>query len=181
MEKFKIGDKVQIVNYHGCNPRIKDGMVGKVVDLTDSDVGVEFDKNIWGHDCDGKGKSGHCWEFAPYNLREEIIMEKFNQLCIWPATMLGDSTAEEFEKFFSDEFNGVRVKFAEEVITNGSLERNEEGGRHDLLFFVHDDDIAKFAVPRLQFGIRWWEDVVKYNDCFYLYSEEILNKYPVTW
>jgi hypothetical protein len=71
--------------------------------------------------------------------------------------------------------------FCEEVITNGSEERNEEGGRCDILFYIHDEDIRKFALPRLSLGIRWWEDVVKYNDGAYLYSEEILKKYPVTW
>jgi len=51
---------------------------------------------------------------------------KFNQLCVWPGTVLGDSTVEDFTNFFKNEFD-VRIKFAEEVITNVSIERNEEG------------------------------------------------------
>lgn len=105
---------------------------------------------------------------------------KFKQLCVWPGTLMGDADAKEFESFFQVEF-GVRVKFAEEVVTNGSIERNEEGGRHDILFYIHEDDIPKFAAPRLSVGIRWWEDVVSYNDNSYLYNEEVLNKYPITW
>jgi hypothetical protein len=114
--------------------------------------------------------------------REEYFkMEnKFNQLCVWPGTVLGDNTIENFEQFFKDEFD-ARVKYAEEVITNGSIERNEEGGRNDLLFFIHDEDVSKFAVKRLAYGIRWWEDVVSYNDGAYLYKQEVLDKYPVMW
>lgn len=107
------------------------------------------------------------------------VNNQFNQLCVWPGTMMGDSTAKDFENFFAEQ--GFRVMFCEEVVTNGSAERNEEGGRHDVLFYIHDEDIRKFALPRLSMGIRWWEDVVYYNDGAYLYSEEILKKYPVTW
>lgn len=105
---------------------------------------------------------------------------QFTQLCVWPGCVMGDNTPEDFEKYLLEEMD-VRVKFAEEVTTNGSVERHEEGGRKDLLFFIHADDISKFAGRRLMMGIRWWEDVVSYNDGAYLYSEEILNKYPVTW
>lgn len=105
---------------------------------------------------------------------------QFTQLCVWQGCVMGDNTPEDFEKYLLAEMD-VRVKFAEEVTTNGSAEKHEEGGRKDLLFFIHADDISKFAVKRLMMGIRWWEDVVSYNDGAYLYSEEILNKYPVTW
>lgn len=104
----------------------------------------------------------------------------FKQLCVWPGTILGDSTVEEFVNFFKEHYN-VRIKFAEEVITNGSIERNEKGGRNDILFYIHDEDIDKFAVKRLAVGIRWWEDVVSYNNEAYLYNQEILDKYPVKW
>jgi hypothetical protein len=107
-------------------------------------------------------------------------INNYVQLCVWHGTMLGNNTENDFVNFMKDEF-GVRIKFCEEVITNGNIERNEEGGRHDLLFFVHSEDLQSFAMKRLEYGIRWWEDVVKYNDGAYLYSEEILNKYPVTW
>jgi len=71
----------------------------------------------------------------------------FNQLCVWLGTMLGDNTEEDFVNFIKKEFD-VRAKFAEIVVTNGSIERNEEGGRHDLLFFVHNEDVGKFAVKK---------------------------------
>lgn len=106
---------------------------------------------------------------------------KFTQLCVWEGTMLGDKTPQEFEEWLSKQFNGVRFKFAEEVVTLGSAERKEEGGRHDLLFYVHTDDIGRFAIPRFTLGIRWWEDVVSYNNRAYLYEPEVLARYPVTW
>lgn len=108
-------------------------------------------------------------------------MEKeYTQLCVWPACTLGDQTIRDFETFMLEAFE-VRVKYEAEVITNGSVERKEEGGRHDLLFYIHSEDTRKFALRRLRYGIRWWEDVIKYNNNSYLYSKEILDKYPATW
>jgi len=112
-------------------------------------------------------------------------MSKFNQLCVWPGTMMGDSTPQDLTDFFQENFN-TRIQFETETITNPDLDKNgnpieDTGGRHDLFFFIHDDDISSFAVPRLMVGIRWWEDVVSYNDNSHLYSTEILNKYPINW
>lgn len=112
--------------------------------------------------------------------REVIVMEsKFNQLCVWTATTLDGYSKEDLEQFFRDEFS-CRIKFAEEVVTLPCLEKNEEGGRHDLFFYVHDDDIGRFAVKRLLYGIRWWEDVLG-NGNGYQYSEDTLKKYQKTW
>lgn len=105
---------------------------------------------------------------------------KFNQLCVWQGTVLGDSTVKDFTNFFKEKFN-TRIQFCEEVITNGSVERNEKGGRHDILFYIHDDDISHFALSRFEIGIRWWEDVVFYNDGSYLYDQEVLDKYSIRW
>lgn len=109
----------------------------------------------------------------------------FNQLCVWPGAIVGPGKEKEFEELILKEF-GTRVKYETEVKTNPDLDENgnaipSTGGRNDLLFFVHDEDIMKFAVPRLQVGIRWWEDVVEYNKQSYLYSKEILDKYPIRW
>ena len=112
-------------------------------------------------------------------------MSKFNQLCVWPGTVLGDSTPQDLVDFFQEELN-TRIQFEAEIITNPDLDENgnsikDTGGRHDLFFYVHDEDVPHFAVPRLQMGIRWWEDVVGYNDNSHLYSTEILTKYPLKW
>ena len=112
-------------------------------------------------------------------------MENFKQLCVWPGTELGDSKPNDLEKFFLDEMN-VRVKYHTEVTTLPDIDENgipdfNTGGRNDLFFYVHDQDIANFAVPRLKMGIRWWEDVVGYNNNSHLYTPEFLDANPLTW
>lgn len=106
--------------------------------------------------------------------------DDFKQLCVIQGCKLGESTEDDFINIFKKDF-GVRVKFCEEVITNGSKERNEEGGRTDIFFYIHDDDILDFAFKRIAFGVRWWEDVVVYNDGAYLYPQAILDKYVPQW
>ena len=112
-------------------------------------------------------------------------MKKYNQLCVWPATVVGKDDVKDLEDFFKKEMD-VRVKYKTEVLTNPDLDEDgnevpETGGRNDLFFYVHDDDIGKFAVPRLSMGIRWYEDVVSYNDGAYLYPESFLEENPITW
>ena len=110
----------------------------------------------------------------------------FTQLCVWPGVLLGDSSIEEFESFFMSEL-GVRIKYHTEVETLPDLDERgnpvpDTGGRNDIFFFVHSDDIAKFAMPRLEMRIRWWEDVIKYNDSSkHLYPPEFIEANPVTW
>jgi hypothetical protein len=91
-------------------------------------------------------------------------MEGFSQVCVWPGTTVGKDKIEEFEHFMLDQF-GVRVKYIEEITTAPDQDKDGNpiegtGGRNDLFFYVHDDDIGKFAVPRLAVGIRWIEDVL---------------------
>jgi hypothetical protein len=133
---------------------------------------------------------------------EKLSKQGFEQVCIWPGTLVvNDSpfaktpedqsvlTPEEriasFENWMKEEFD-TRVKYLEEVKTNPDLDKSgkpvpETGDRNDLFFLVHKDDIGKFAVPRLRAGIRWYEDVVSYNNHANLYPQEILEKYKVRW
>jgi hypothetical protein len=105
----------------------------------------------------------------------------FDQLCCWQGTDLGDKSEETFVDWVAEEF-GVRAKFAEVVYTLPDEEDygGETGGRSDMLFWVHSEDIPKFAVNRLAFGIRWWEDVIL-NGGGWLYTDEIARKYPFGW
>ena len=106
--------------------------------------------------------------------------DKFNQLCVLEGTLFPEGGVKEFHKFFKDEM-GVRVKFENQVKTLPDFEGcTETGGRNDLFFYIHDDDIGKFAVPRLSMGIKWWEDVLG-NGNGKLYDEDVLNAYPTTW
>ncbi len=106
-------------------------------------------------------------------------MGKFNQLCVWEGTLVGKEEIKSFEKFFKNEMN-VRVKYMEEIETLPTPGEPNTGGRNDVFFYVHDDDIPKFAIPRLSLGIRLWEDVLG-NGNGVLYSQEVLTKYPKTW
>lgn len=91
------------------------------------------------------------------------LNEGFSQVCVWPGTLMGDNTPEDFEKFMLENFN-VRTQFLEVIFTYPDVENGkiveETGERSDIFFAIHIEDIAKFAVPRLQYGIRWIEDVL---------------------
>jgi hypothetical protein len=110
---------------------------------------------------------------------------KFIQLCVWPGTLLDEEQIPDFEKFFLDEM-GTRVKYHTQIKTNPDLDSSgnpvpETGGRSDVFFYVHSEDVSRFAVPRLQMGIRWWEDVIKYNDNAHLYPQSFIDGHPPLW
>ena len=105
---------------------------------------------------------------------------QFNQLCVMEGTLMPEGGAKELETFFKNEM-GVTVHFETEVKTLPDEPGcTLTGGRNDIFFYIEDCDIGKFAVPRLQMGIRWWEDVLG-NGGGNLYTEEFLEKYPKTW
>lgn len=88
--------------------------------------------------------------------------EGFVQVCVWPGTLVGADNVADFEKFILDEL-GTRVQYLEEVQTAPDMKNGfpveGTGGRNDVLFAVHNDDVMKFAIPRFQYGMRWLEDV----------------------
>ena len=90
------------------------------------------------------------------------LKEGFKQVCVWPGTLVGADSVGEFEAFMLREL-GARVQYLEEVQTAPDLANGYPvegtGGRNDVIFAVHSDDIGKFAIPRLAYGIRWIEDV----------------------
>ena len=91
------------------------------------------------------------------------LNENFHQVCVWPATIVGEDNIKNFEAFFYEEV-GVRIQFLEEVTTSPDIRDgmiiDGTGGRVDVLFAVHDDDVPKFAIERFTFGIRFIEDVL---------------------
>ena len=105
-------------------------------------------------------------------------MNKFNQVCVWEAIIVGEEQINEFEEFFKKELN-CRVKYIEEVKTLPTPGKAKTGGRNDVFFYIHDDDIGKFSIARLSLGIRWWEDVLG-NGNMRLYPQSLLSKYPFT-
>jgi len=89
--------------------------------------------------------------------------EEYQQVCVWPGTLVGAENVQAFVKFMDDDF-GTRVLYLEEIETLPDEENGEPvpdtGGRNDLFFAVHNDDVGRFAVQRLMAGIRWIEDVL---------------------
>lgn len=86
----------------------------------------------------------------------------FSQVCVWPAVLVGSDSIEEFETFMQTEFD-ARIQYLEEIKTapdtlNG-FPIEDTGGRNDVLFAIHTEDVPKFAIKRLPYGIRWIEDV----------------------
>lgn len=62
---MKIGDKVKVKNNKNLlNSNIKVNDIGKIICFKESQffiyVGVEFNEDINGHDCGGKGKKNRC-------------------------------------------------------------------------------------------------------------------------
>lgn len=85
--------------------------------------------------------------------------KNFQQVCVWPLTIVGKNRIKEFENFMNDNF-GIRVQYLEEIFTNLDKDGNRRGKRSDLFFSVHTDDILKFTGPRLLYDIQWIEDVL---------------------
>ena len=84
----------------------------------------------------------------------------FTQVCVWPGTIIKEDEIKDFEKWMLSKLK-TRVQYLETIETlPNSKNDTETGGRHDVFFAVHEEDINKFAVPRLSLGIRWIEDVL---------------------
>lgn len=106
------------------------------------------------------------------------LQEGFSQVCVWRDVVLGGDTVENFVAWFMATFN-TRIQFLEEIKTNPDVDELGKpipgtGGRNDIFFAVHNDDIGKFAVPRLSYGISWIEDLYL-NGYAYLYPERVAN------
>jgi hypothetical protein len=101
----------------------------------------------------------------------------FQQVVVWPGTVVGTDKIEEFESFMKDQID-TRVKYIEEIKTGPDMEDGcpveGTGGRNDLLFYVHSEDLMSFAIARLQFGMRWIEDVLdNESEDYSIYPERV--------
>lgn len=78
---------------------------------------------------------------------------------MWHGTTMGDSTPADFEQFILDEL-GARAQFIGVYETLPTPSEPDSGGRSDLVFAVHEDDIPKFAPRRFMYDMRWVDDVL---------------------
>ena len=117
------------------------------------------------------------WDFTDWLDSED---NGYSILCAWPATTVGADEKEKVIEFFNEQFElthpiiPVGVVITDPDRVNGKKVEGT-GGRHDFMFFVHDADIPRFAVPRLMMGIRWWEDVVG-DKSHKIYPKEFLKE-----
>lgn len=112
------------------------------------------------------------------NNQNVIRNPNFTQVCVWPGTTVTagakehgvspDQLIADFESFLLEQ-TGARCQYLEEIETLPDLDEDGfpikgTGGRIDTFFAMHQDDVQKAAVPRLQMGIRWLEDVLAPNN-----------------
>ena len=82
----------------------------------------------------------------------------FGQVCVWQGVLVGEENKVAFVEHFAKNFN-ARVQYLEEIKTSSG--QGGEGGRNDVFFSIHEDDLTgDFCVRRLALGIRWLEDVL---------------------
>ena len=109
-------------------------------------------------------------------MKNVKLKDNFIQVCVWPATTVGKSDVEAFEKWALEELD-TRIQYLEEIKTYPTVSKSgdivaESGSRSDVLFAVHNKDIPKFSIKRLEFGMRWLEDIMD-NAGFQLYPSRI--------
>lgn len=105
--------------------------------------------------------------------------EEYKQVCVWEGTVLGDGSVDDLVNFMKEVLK-TRIFFLEEIKTNpdkmsGGSPKEGTGGRNDLFFAVHEEDIGVFAVPRLKYEIRWLEDVLNNESHFSIYPERVID------
>ena len=75
----------------------------------------------------------------------------------------------------------MRVQYLETILTKPDLDEEgnpvpETGGRSDIFFALHDDDVTGFTITRLSIGARWIEDVLsEMNGNRHLYPSRVQN------
>jgi len=118
-------------------------------------------------------------------MNKSVKLKKdFHQVCIWPGTIIEKDQIEDLEKEMK-KVCGTRIQYLETIFTKPNTDRDgfeekDTGGRSDVLFAVHKNDVAIFALPRLKMGIRWIEDVLaKGNYRCPIYPDRVYNY--VTW
>ena len=107
------------------------------------------------------------------SIENKRLKNGYTQVCIWPGVLLVPKDEHPdpelyFCELIKEQF-GVRVQFLESVKTFPDVDESGDpiegtGGRNDIVFAVHKEDIKRFAIPRLVAGISWVEDVMSLNN-----------------
>lgn len=99
------------------------------------------------------------------NLTENVkLQEGYEQVCVFHGMIIkSDKDIKDLTDFMKNEFN-VRIQYLECIETGPDIKREkpvaETGGRHDVFFAVHKEDLGRFIIPKIQVEARWIEDVL---------------------
>ena len=93
---------------------------------------------------------------------------------VWPSMGMDDPTSDmvSFTKFMASRFSWLQHP----ARVLGSL---DSGADKDLLFTIDNRDVPRFAVPRLEYGMRWLSDVVASQPHAYN-TNELMRLVPVS-
>ena len=95
-------------------------------------------------------------------------LPNYTQVCVFPGLLVDENKIQAFTDLIKEAFD-TRVQYLETILTKPDVDDPENtGGRSDVFFAVHQDDIGKFAVKRLQYGIRWIEDAMSNVNGYHL-------------
>lgn len=105
-------------------------------------------------------------------MKKNVELSKnHEQVCVWPGTTINKEEILEFEKWIFDIFD-TRVKYLETIITKP--DHTGPGGRSDVFFSIHSEDIGKFVIPKMNIKARWIEDVLaNVNGNQHLYPKRV--------
>ena len=110
-------------------------------------------------------------------IAEEISSvrdETYRRVYAWKNCIIDESI---FPKVMLKHF-GIRAKFLDYAITNPTVDHlgkivEGSGGRKDVLFVVHTNDIARFEIPRRDALIHTLDEMLSTEFRFLIYPEEI--------
>lgn len=159
--QLKVGDIVRLVSLASeerADSRLKRGLghIGKVVreyfkDCDNYNIGVEFENDIWGHSCNGKGKDSHCLYLYDKNSTEQKRNEYGGILEIVSGGMQKPAPKQ------------ATKKPKETINVDALLSLTEKGFK----YIAKDSDNAMFIYktkPKMDIGGKQWY-VDNYTDC----------------
>jgi len=93
-------------------------------------------------------------------MKNITIDDKFDQVIVWPGTMLKEEEEiNDFKQFIKKEA-GLDCQYLEQIKTLPN--KNGPGGRNDLFFAINTNDLTDFVILKMKLGLRYIEDI--YSD-----------------
>nr|DAM12784.1 MAG TPA: Dynactin-1, Restin/beta structure, zinc finger motif.8A [Caudoviricetes sp.] len=160
MNGLKIGDRVRIVSVtlidEADGVKIVDGMTGTVKEVDETDVGVEFDIFMGGHDGCWNGTNGHCWYIAHECLEkieetEEETKEEVNEEIEAEAMEKAEAMEQKILKALREEI-GVAIGEEFDVYEKGARQWTCKFEGNKFFYKLDDEfrssDVWKYIVSK---------------------------------